>query len=205
MADMIPTGLACPRCKAEGKTGHPLYNALGRYGSFCITNPDHIYRDMGELMAMNPDKVAITKQPKAPDPGVVAVTFQLSGKLRDGLMLRFGEKLGPTVSFILGSLLEFGSFIVSESDAIRMKEHIGEEVRNASDLVGKVYEMRQKVLQLQRDLDILQNTKGGGKGLNVDLGVDTLMAVGEKAKFNGMTIEQMAANIIETGLKNQWV
>ena len=197
------TGLACPFCIKDGKGEQPLFHAPGVYGAYCKTG-GHLFRDTEDLMAMNPPKIKIPQAPKGPNPGEVPETFQMSSKLRDALILRFGERLGPTANFILSELLNYGSFVVSEADAGRLKEHIG-EIRNSNELVGAVYEIRQKNIKLSADLETAQSTKGGGKGLNVELDINTLMQVAEKAKFNNVTIDQMAANIIETGVKNQWV
>lgn len=204
MPDLIPTGLACPSCEREGKGEQPLFNAIGASGSFCQGNT-HKFNDMAELLAMNPKRIIVPQAPKPPDPNEVSVTFKMPAKLRDALMLRFGEKLGPTAIFVFQELLSFNSFIVSGMDASRLKEHLHQEVQNSTHLVGAVYAMRQQLIQANNDLETLRSTRGSGKGLQVELSVETLMQVADKAKFNNMSVDQMAATIIETGLKNQWV
>jgi hypothetical protein len=205
MPEFIPTGLACPDCLRDGKGEQMLYNAIGVAGSFCRA-ANHQFRDLAQLLAMRPPKIQIPQAPRQPNPGDVKISFQIPGKLNDALTLRFGPRLGSTVVFVLTALLEYGSFIVGEADALRMKEWLGEEVKNASHLVGLVYGLRQRLLQAESDLDRLQNLRGGtGKGLSVELPVEVLMAVADKAKFNNVAIEEMAAQIIETGIRNQWV
>ncbi len=216
MPGTITFNLACPRCTAQG-TESPLKTTPGRPVYFC--DKGHEWNDYEMLISENPQKLShpLPQKPKPPQPGQTELRIVLHSKLRDLLQQRFGERLNPTAVGILTSMCEAGSFIVSQADVLRLRDHLGLKVRHSDELVGNVYairserdQLRQKVEQLssgtpQANPAQVASVQNGKVAITIGVDPEIYKKLQEKAAFRGQPVPQCLEETIAYAIANNWL
>lgn len=202
------SNMICPDCNTDDAV---LLVKGGRDGIICTKNPGHRWQDLGELRARNPRtiKAAPKVNPRATD-GVVQLSILVHHTLKQQLESRFGNKLDVTLSALCGSLLDADAYVVPGPIASEISEAAGRAVKHAAALLGTLKEAIKAAADWKEQAE--QATKGGVGTQNMQLApgqvVVTLGPIMKdlktKAESQGLSLEEMLANVIYQGFQNQW-
>lgn len=183
----------CPGCYDEGKD-NPLKNVVGTYGTFCVGadgfSRPHFYDDTGTLRLlikkMNEKRSLALKREAPPTPAAVEVPEE--------------EKV---------SVIEPAAFQITEMDAARLSELLGQPIRDAGTLVGVLWTLKNEAsAALTEDTRTQVATQGqgmpeirqradGGLALQVFFPWKVGWQLADKATFNGISVTRFAQDQFE--------
>jgi predicted HicB family RNase H-like nuclease len=195
------TDLGCPTCAAGG-THERLMDMSPGYQ--CTKG--HRFNDTAELYAMQPPRMPLP--PKAPVrmlPGYVKAEICIPGNLKQALDAKFGIRLDATIVAICTTLMDPGAFVISSEDVGQMAKYFsGKNIRHGAELTGEVYSIFQERQNLKEQMEKKENVSFSG-GLMVRPTPETLAALKKVASANGKSASQIAAECLETAVKNEWI
>jgi predicted HicB family RNase H-like nuclease len=195
------TDLGCPQCAAGGISERVMQTGTGFKCS-----KGHEYHDTGELMAMQPKRMPLP--PKAPVimlPGYVKTEIAIPGNLKTALESKFGVRLNATIVAILTSIMDPGAFVMSSEDVAQMGKYFsGKNVRHGAELMGEVFAIFQERANLKEQLERKESVSFSG-GLMVRPSPETLAALKQVASTNGKSSSQVAAECLDTAVRNNWL
>lgn len=175
-------------------------------GSGFRCSKGHVYNDTGELMAMQPPKMPLpAKAPVIMLPGYVKTEIAIPGNLKTALESKFGVRLNATIVAILTTIMDPGAFVMSSEDVGQISKYFaGKNVRHGADLVGEIFSIYQERQNLKEQVEKKESVSFSG-GLMVRPSPETLAALKQIASTNGKSASQVAAECLETAVKNSWL
>lgn len=204
---------ACPGCFLDSKTDRPLRSMPGSfYGLYCVkddgSGKGHEYPDTLEL---NTELIKVAKLRKKA--GVKPPTFKApSPQVVDPDPAQAPQPAEPSVSAAaeteVVSVCEAAEFSITETDASRLGELLGQPISDASTLVGAVYSMkmtaavesgteeRRIAARITEESEIAQRNDGT-LVLQVYFKWSVGKAIAEKAIFNNTDIRQYVQDAID--------
>src|SRR5882762_1300839 len=199
----IATGWACPQCKTSRITQMLYQEQMGSPSIFCQSG--HRYNDIGDLKAMNPDKLPVPIRHTLQE-GYEKVDMSIPTDLKVELLKKFGspERLSATLAGVLQGLSQPRAFLINDEDVENVVKLTGRELRSARELVGLFWEQNETIKQLRDNAPV----NGAAKtpmlppgSIAVDMG-SHLSKLAGLAKFRNETVEQVAENAIKLALDN---
>lgn len=175
----------CPGCAGEGNAESRLRTQIGVFGTFC-ENRKHMYSDTLELRSL------IAEMKKGSKAAAAAVAVE--------------DAPAPI------STLEPRAFELSEVDAGRLSELLGQPVTDSGTLVGLVYALKMDQAQLTGDQErrelaptpreytvnpLLTPRADGGLGVQIYVPAKQSALIYENAKFNGVTVVRYVQDLLE--------
>lgn len=204
MANAIPQNICCPLCLPEE---NPVLAMLGQQELFC--NKGHkLQRDNPGL---HPGKKLTNglpqTKPTAPPAGSVEIKAAVPKEVKEKLEARFGQQTEATVAGVLRSIADADTFIVSSDDCARMETVIGTKPRSGSEVVGRLIAMQQELVELkerQQKSDPAPAPSASNGSIVLDLGVDLMLQIEDKAKGVCMTPNALLEQVVAMANTNDW-
>lgn len=195
------TDFGCTQCAAKGIHVRVMQNGT----NFSCAN-GHIYNGTDELYASNPPKMPLpAKAPVIMLPGYVKTEIAIPGNLKTALESKFGARLNATVVAILTAIMDPGAFVMSSEDVGQISKYFaGKSVRHGADLVGEIFSIYQERQNLKDQVEKKESVSFSG-GLMVRPSPETLAHLKQVASANGKSASQVAAECLETAVKNSWL
>lgn len=205
----LKTEYSCPKCKREsGKSTQILANE-GKLT--CPANSNHRWDDTAAFYAdgaVMEFKVGPAKFP--PPEGQTPITIKIPLRLKEELEQQHGAELSNKVATVLLQLAAGDVMMIGKEDLERLRDRLGRNPENSSDLVGMVYAKICEAddLAAERDEAVkdLKAFEGISRGrVVVDLG-DQYESASEKAKNSEppLPVGQYIQRMVRTALENNW-
>lgn len=215
MSGVITHNIACPECILK-KVEVPIRQTQGQFYYYCENG--HRFHDTEQLMSLAPPALSrpLAKKVRPPDQNSVELRLSVPSKLKEILDQRFGERLSPTLVSVLIALCEPGAFIVRQEDVGRLSEQFGRPIKHGADIVGAAYELKSERNRLTGELERLQGasaptaTPGVSASSNgkipcmVNLDPEIVKLLSDKARFRGISMQELIEQTTDYGVRNGW-
>ena len=184
--------MECPDCAAAGNKGVRMF--ADQRGYYCIGG-GHIWKDYDLLMARNPTKMQY-KGIVARQEGFVKMTIEMPGSIAEAIQKKFGDKLSATLTGVMDILSGEKCIMIGETDVKRLQGMIAEEVKSAGFIVGKMYEMKEKITEQETAIEKLrENLKQRMVGRTSNPVNDTTMI---------LDLGDLSGPLLEKSQEKQW-
>lgn len=205
--------LACPRCKAAGKTGVRMFAREGA-GYYCVGDPQHKWNDFDALMGENPEKLAY-RGIVAKQEGHIKIQVEVPAAVGEAFMKRFGDRGAATLSAVMNTLSDSRSMILSESDLRNIEDKLGKPVSNGSSIAGELYALKTELEQEKATTARLRtnlHTAARGSRVQVsdstvivDLGDELAEKVNQQAASREWSAETYIQEATRLAIEGGWV
>jgi len=202
--------MECPDCHAAGHEGVRMF--ADQRGYYCVGG-GHIWKDYDLLMARQPKKMAY-KGIVARQEGFVKMTIEMPGSIAEAIQKKFGDKLSATLTGVMDILSGEKCIMIGETDVKRLQGMMAEEVKSAGFIVGKMYELKEKVTEQEQTIEKLrENLKSRMTGRKEPVNDTTMIldlgemseALLQKAQEKEWTPDMYVLEAVRLAIEGNWV
>lgn len=205
---VIKTGLACRLCY-NNSGNQTIVHIMAKEGTGFECEGGHKFIDNEELMASNPVRVQLPKQPEKVQPGTIEFKIMITSQLRDRLQERFGAKLNSSIGALLSVLLDGDAFVVSGVEQVNISNILGKEVRNSIELSAHAGQLKVERDEARKEADELKKKTGGKTlvdgGFLVKFDEKISNAVRDRAQQSGVSIPEYLSSAYAMMINNGWL
>ncbi len=207
MPDEIPAGIACITCDAMNITSM-LFTHQGGTGYYCRNG--HKYPDSGELFAANPRKLPVPAR-QTIQQGYENVSISIPMELKANLLTKFGgdaNRIAQTLASILHALSQTRCIMFNEEDIEQIEKHTGSQLKNAREIVGLVWALKEEVKVAKSAQPVVE--QANGKDHEAQPGMITVNLQSRIHKLNvlvkarGVTPQQICEEALGQALDHGW-
>lgn len=200
------SGLECPACRDQGVIAELMADSLR---TVCSSNPEHVWTDRSELMALAPRMMAPVKRVDAIQAQHVPLQLNVPESVKKLLEERYGDKLPTSLTSVLQACAEPEMMLLSASDLQRIGERLGQKPTSAAELFGILFAIGEEIKAAKSENELLlrrMNIKRGDamEGCVVDLAEYMPKAVA-KAADAGVPLEEFLSKYLRDSLENDWI